>query len=146
MPGVLQSRGSERVRHNLVTEQPPTHPRAVTYLLSFLFECYVPGTFTVGKYRDKHGTREGNGKVMRTQRSLLYSLGRTWRCWLVLVAPYFPTLCDPMECSIPGLPVHHQLPELTQTHVHRVGDGLSHPLLSPSPPAYNLSQNQGLFQ
>ena len=49
---------------------------------------------------------------------------------------------------MPGLPVHHQLPELAQTHVHRVGDAIqsSHPLLSPSPPAFNLSQHQGLFQ
>ena len=59
-----------------------------------------------------------------------------------------PTLCDPMNGSMPGLPVHHQLPEFTQTHVHRVGDAIqpSHPLSSPSPPAPNLSQNQGLFQ
>ena len=58
-----------------------------------------------------------------------------------------PTLCDPMNCSMPGLPVHHQLPEFTQTHVHRVGDAIqpSHPLLSPSP-ALNLSQQQGLFK
>ena len=57
------------------------------------------------------------------------------------------TLCDPMNHSTPGLPIHHQLPESTQTHVHRVGDAiqLSHPLLSPSPPAFNLSQHQGLF-
>ena len=57
------------------------------------------------------------------------------------------TLCDPMDCSIPGLPVHHQHPEFAQTHVHRVGDTiqLSHPLLSPSPPTFKLSQHQGLF-
>ena len=59
-----------------------------------------------------------------------------------------PTLCSPMDCSTPGLPVHHQLLELAQTHVHRVGDAIqpSHPLSSPSPPAFNLSQHQGLFQ
>ena len=59
-----------------------------------------------------------------------------------------PTLCDPMKCSTPGLPVHHQLPEFTQTHFHRVHDAIqpSHPLSSPSPPALNLSQHQGLFQ
>ena len=53
-----------------------------------------------------------------------------------------------MNCSAPGLPVHHQLPELTQTHIHWVGDAIqpSHPLSSPSPPAFNLSQHQGLFQ
>ena len=58
------------------------------------------------------------------------------------------TLCDPMNCSTPGLPVHHQLPEFTQTHVHRVGDAIqpSHPLSSPSPPAPNPSQHQSLFQ
>ena len=59
-----------------------------------------------------------------------------------------PTLCDPMNRSTPGLPVHHQLPEFTQTHIHRVGDAIqpSHPLSSPSPPAPNLSQHQSLFQ
>ena len=58
------------------------------------------------------------------------------------------TLCDPMNHSTPGLPVHHQLPEFTQIHVHRVGDAIqpSHPLSSPSPPAPNPSQHQGLFQ
>ena len=58
------------------------------------------------------------------------------------------TLCNPMDCSMPGLPVHHQLPEFTQTHVHWVGDAIqpSHPLSSPSPPAFNLSQHQGLFK
>ena len=64
------------------------------------------------------------------------------------VAQSCPTLGDPMNCSMPGLPVHQQLPEFTQTHVHRVGDAIqpSHPLSSPSPPALNLSQHQGLFQ
>ena len=61
------------------------------------------------------------------------------------VAQSCPALCDP---SMPGLPVHHQLPEFTQTHVHRVGDAIqpSNPLSSPSPPALNLSQHQGLFK
>ena len=64
------------------------------------------------------------------------------------VAQSCPTLCNPMNRSTPGLPVHHQLPESTQTHVHQVGDAIqpSHPLSSPSPPALNLSQHQGLFQ
>ena len=59
-----------------------------------------------------------------------------------------PTLCDSINCSTPGLPVHHQLPEFTQTCVHWVGDAIqpSHPLLSPSPPALNLSQYQGIFK
>ena len=59
-----------------------------------------------------------------------------------------PTLCDPMDCSTPGFPVHHQLRELVQTHVHRVGDAIqpSHPLSSPSLPDFNHSQHQGLFK
>ena len=72
--------------------------------------------------------------------------------WLVCNIPYLfssvaqscPTLCDPMNCSTPGLPIHHQLPEFTQTHVHRVSDAIqpSYPLSSPSPPAPNPSQHQ----
>ena len=64
------------------------------------------------------------------------------------VAQSCPTLCDPMNRSTPGLPVHHQLPEFTQTHVHRVSDAIqqSHPLSSPSPPAPNPSQHHSLFQ
>ena len=70
--------------------------------------------------------------------------------WLPIssVAQWCSTLCNPMNHSTPGLPVHHQLPESTQTHVHWVGDAIqpSHPLLSPSPPALNLSQHQCLFK
>ena len=64
------------------------------------------------------------------------------------VAQSWSTLYDPMNCSMPGLPVHHQLPESTQTHVHWIGDAIqtSHPLLSPSPPALSLSQHQALFK
>ena len=65
-----------------------------------------------------------------------------------LVTQSCPTLCNPMDSSIPGLPVHHQLPEFTQPHVHRDSDTiqLSRPLLFPSPPTINLSQHQGLFK
>ena len=64
------------------------------------------------------------------------------------VAQSCPTLCDPMNHSTPGLPVHHQLPEFTQTHIHRVSDAIqpSHPWSSPSSPAPNPSQHQSLFQ
>ena len=64
------------------------------------------------------------------------------------VAQSCPTLCDPMNRSMPGLPVHHQLLEFTQIHIHRVGDAIqpSHPLSSPSPPAPNPFQHQSLFQ
>ena len=64
------------------------------------------------------------------------------------VARSCPTLCDPMTSSTPGLPVHHQLPEFTRTHVHGVSDAIqpSHPLVSPSPLVPNPSQHQSLFQ
>ena len=64
------------------------------------------------------------------------------------VAQSCPTLCDPMNCTMPGLPFHHQFLEFTQTHVHQVSDAIqpSHPLPSPSPPAPNPSQHQDLFQ
>ena len=73
----------------------------------------------------------------------------TWVHQFSSVTQSCPTLGDPMDCSTPGLPVHHQLPEFTQTHVHWVGDAIQpfHPLqLSPSPPAFSLSQHQGLFK
>ena len=72
--------------------------------------------------------------------------------WLLIqfssVTQSCPTLCDPMNRNTPGLPIHHQLPEFTQTHIHRVGDAMqpSHPLLSLSPPALNPSQYEGLFK
>ena len=87
---------------------------------------------------------------------LYYTVGPCWLSILNIavctqsvssVAQLCLTLCNPMACSMPGFPLPHQLLELTQTHVHRVSDAiqLSHPLSSPSPPAFNLSQCQGLF-
>ena len=77
-------------------------------------------------------------------------LSPSFRSWLQFssVTQLCLTLCDAMDCSTAGFPVHHQLPELVQTHVDKVDDGNqpSHPLSSPSPPAFNLSQHQGLFQ
>ena len=77
-------------------------------------------------------------------------LKNTWKFSVTLqfssVTQLYPTLCHPIDCSAPGLPVHHQLPEFNQTHVHSVSDAIqwSHPLSSPSPPAFNLSQHQSL--
>ena len=76
----------------------------------------------------------------------------SWVEFLVIifssVAQSCPILCDPMDRSMPGLPVPHQLPEFTQIHVHRVSDAIqpSHPLSSLSPPAFNLSQHHSLFK
>ena len=79
--------------------------------------------------------------------SIKYGQSSSDGCQLSSVASSCPTLCDPTDCSTPGLPVHHHLSEFTQTHVHWDSDTIqpSHPLSSPSPPAFNLPQHQGLF-
>ena len=105
--------------------------------------------------------------LKRVKREPMYTVGRNvnWgnhcgKQWRVLkklkikfhqfssVAQSCLTLSDTMDCRTPGLPVHHQLPEFTQTHVHWVSDAIqtSHPLMSPSPPTFNLSQHEGLFK
>ena len=68
--------------------------------------------------------------------------------WFSSIAQSYPTLCNPMDCGTLGFPVHHQVPEIAQSHVHRVSDAIqpSHPLSAPSSPAFNPSQHQGLFQ
>ena len=75
-------------------------------------------------------------------------LGKQFDSQFSSVTQSCPTLWDPMDCRTPSLPVYHQLREFIQTHVHWVGDAIqpSHPLSSPSPPAFNLSQHQGLLQ
>ena len=101
--------------------------------------------------------RKGNPLTLWWECKLEQPLWRTvWRFLkktgnktaISSVAQSCSTLCDPMNCSTPGLPVHHQLPEFTQTHVHQVSDAIqpSHPLSSPSPPTANPSQHQSLFQ
>ena len=85
--------------------------------------------------------------LAKTYLSVCYFMSKTMHQFSS-VTKLWLTLWDPMDCSTPGFPVHHQLMEPTQTHVHWVSDGIqpSHPLSSPSPPAFNLSQHQGLFQ
>ena len=81
-------------------------------------------------------------------KKLWYIYTREYSVRFSSVTQLCPTLCNPMDCSMLGLPVHHQLPEFIQTHVHWVGDTIqpTHPLSSPSPPTFNLCQHQGLFQ
>ena len=86
--------------------------------------------------------KESSGKAF----SLIYYFSRAYQ--FSSVAQLCLSICNPVNCSTPGLPVHHQFPEFTQTHVHRIGDAIqpSHPLSSPSPPAPNPCHHQGLFQ
>ena len=113
----------------------------------------VTKSWTRLKRHSMHG-KAGRGTDISLQRVLCFSSNCNQFHWVKSsvqfssVAQLCPTLCDPMNHSTPGLPVHHQLPESTQTHVHWVGDSIqpSHPLLSPSPPAPNLSQHQGIFK
>ena len=103
--------------------------------------------------RQKLNLKCSNGKVweqidhQNNDTNSLTKIGNYELISVQLVTQSCLTLCDPMDCSMPCFPVRHQLLELTQTHVHRLGDAIqpSHPLLSPSP-AFNLSQHQVLFQ
>jgi len=90
-------------------------------------------------------SHQAEAKVNHLERNVNYL---SQFIWVNYISQLCPILCDPMDGSMPGFPVHHQLLELTQTHAHWVGDAIqpSHPLLSPSPPAFNLSQHQGSFQ
>ena len=129
-PGVLQTMASQRVRHDWVTELNWTELKENNkYLgswtwIKFVFIlwgcCYFP----------------------------FLKFAILWKFQFSSVTQSCSTLCNPMDCSTPGLPVHRHLLAFTQTHVHCVGDAIqpSHPLSSPSSPAFNLSQHQGLFQ
>ena len=111
------------------------HPGLISFRMDWLDLLAVQGTL---KSLLQHQLIESNQFVMKHFISFFSSVQSLSRV----------RLCNPMNHSTPGLPVHHQLPEFTQTHVHRVGDAIqpSHPLSSPSPPAPNLSQHQSLFQ
>ena len=129
-PGGLQSMGLWRVRHDWTTE----HMLTQTHICKTLKKIYCIW-FTMLCYFLVYG---------KVNQLYIYPLFFQFSS----VAQSCPTLCDPMDCSTPGFPVHQQLLELTQTHVHWVGDAIqsSHPLSSPSPPNFSLSQHQGLFQ
>ena len=113
-------------------------------------QCYSSGFITTGTERTGDLRLDNHYVYMCLKRHMTPLLAISWTVLLQFssVAQLCPILCDPMDCNMPGFPVPYQLPELTQTHVHWVGDAiqLSHPLLSPSPPTFSLSQHQGLFQ
>ena len=95
-------------------------------------------------WMDPPGVRYGTGNKSDREGQILHDLN----CHCCSVTQSCLNLCDPMDYSMPGFPVHHQLLELAQTHLHQVGDTIQlfHSLLSPSPPALNPSQHQDLFQ
>ena len=94
------------------------------------------------------GKDPGSGKDWRQKEKVSVSQCVSHSVQFSSVTRSCPILCNPMNHSTPGLPIHHQLPESTQTHVHGVGDSIqpSHPLLSPFPPTFNISQHQSLFK
>ena len=110
-------------------------PLSSTISQSLLKFMYV--RILIHIYRDKDGSKPWNPLQKLIISSVQFSS----------IVQSCPTLCDPMNHSMPGLPVHHQLPEFTQTHIHWVSDAIqpSHPLSSPSPPAPNPSQHQNIF-
>ena len=114
---------------------------SISHMVIYMFQCY--------SFESSHPRLlPQNPKVCSLHLCLFCYL--TYRVIIQLssVTLSCPTLCHSMNRSTPGLPVHHQLPESTQTHIHQVGDAIqpSHPLSFPSPPAFNHSQHQGLFQ
>ena len=120
------------------------HPGLISFRMDWLDLLAVQGTL---KNLLQHHSSKAS--ILRCSAFFIVQLAHPYRSDQVRsVIQSCPTLCNPMNHSTPGLPVHHQLPEFTQTHVHWVGDAIqpSHPLSSPSPPTPNHSQHHGLFQ
>ena len=111
-------------------------------------QCWAtPGIITsisqcIKREKEKEGRKKLEGNITTLQHCVSSSVQ------FCSFSRSCQALCNPMDCSTPGFSVHHQIPELAQIHVHRIGDAIqpSHPLSSPSPPAFNLSHHQGLFQ
>ena len=141
------------VHHHLL-EPAQTHVHLVVDViqLSHLLSCPSPPVFKSEVLKILLGALSRHVElIFQGLYSKVFFLG----CFVLSYSVQFssvtqscPTIWDPMNCSMPGLPIHHQLPESTQTHVYWVGDAIqpSHPLSSPSPPALNLCQHQGFFK
>ena len=127
--------------------------RLVSYMILYMFQCHSPKSsrpLPLSQSPKDCSIHQCLSCCLVYRVIVIIFLNSIYMCsdQIRSVAHSCPTLCDPMNCSMPGLPVHHQLPEFTQTHVHRVSDSIqpSHPLSSPSPLAPNPSQHQSLFQ
>ena len=132
------------------------HSGTVHYILK-VCSRYIPYTYTHFSWIHVNVTTKWQGAKLVRFKDILHKYIRylyyyryiiTYLYQFSSVAQSCATLWDPMNCGTPGLPVHHRLPEFTQTHVYWIGDAIqpSHLLSSPSPPAFNLSQHQGLFK
>ena len=136
--------GLQRVRHDLVTEQQQVLPWCDFFFFVQLGICCPE----LVDWCLSSVIIFSNIQILLLPHPFSPLLLRLWFSSVSSVTQSCPTLCDPMDCTMPGFPVHHQLSESTQTHVHWVGEAIqsSHPLSSPSPPTFNLSQHQGLFK
>ena len=134
-PGVLQFLGSEIVGQDCATELKWTEYSIVYMYQDFFIHSSADGPL-------------GYFHILTTVHNVSMNIWLHISISISSVPHSCPTLCDPINYCTPGLPVHHQLQEFTQTHVHWVGDAIqpSHPLSFPSSPAPNPSQHQGLFQ
>ena len=136
------------------THQLGTQAHRDPHMVVSLLECWFQKLLCIRDYFIFFRFHRSLQKFLHLYNMLLDSLPRRNVCFCIRsdqirsVTQSCLTLCDPMNRSTPGLPVHHQLLEFTQTHIHRVSDAIqpSHPLSSPSPPAPNPSQHQSLFQ
>ena len=155
--GIVSNQGSNPCPlHSQVASHPQYHQGSPPRISHFFFTALARASITLLRKSDRwHAYQVYNFKRNAFQVStfmITSVVSLFYRYFLLVqfssVAQSCPTLCNPMDYSTPGFPVHHQLPEPTQTHVHRVSDAVqpSHPLSSPSLPAFNLSQHQGLFQ
>ena len=126
-----------------------TYQQETLHLHSFSLSCTAGGFFTNWAIREALSIQWSLYNIYNTPSCVNAKINKNlFQIVLSSVAQSCLTLCDPMNRSTPSLPVYHQLPEFTQTHVHQVSDAIqpSHPLSSPSPPAPNPSQHQSLFQ
>ena len=147
---------TQEVRPPARINQEPYHGFRITQPLSFSFCVSLPMSPSHLPSSSAHSQIPATGQpcsfpyLPNRVGPIQYPLDlcTSWNIQFSSVAQSCLTLCDPMDHSMPGLPVHHQLPDFIQIHVHWVGEDIqpSHPLLSPPPPAFSLSQHQGLFQ
>ena len=124
-------------------------PKSQFWMLLVIMECSVDMRYIIPRNQNLPKLQAPGGDVILAKRFFaIKDVTVCFVCFVCWVTKLCSTLCDPMDCSLPGFPVLHYLPKFLKIHVHWVNDAIqpSHPLSPPSPPAFNLSQHQGLFQ